>query len=81
MLSSLLVTLLGRAPQLVEVHVPLRRAFDNRGDAARAAQVVFKVEPARRVEARGQQVVQRAPVETRWTHGLSIVASRQQPGA
>ena len=35
-LTSLLVTLLGRAPRLVGVHVPLRRAFDDRGDAARA---------------------------------------------
>ena len=46
-LSSLLVTLLGRTARLVEVHVPLRRAFDDRGDAARAAQVAFEVEPAR----------------------------------
>ena len=76
-LASLLVTLLRRTARLVEVHVPLRRAFDDRSDASRAAQVVFEVEPTRRVEARGQQVVQRAPIETRRTYGLPVVAGRQ----
>ena len=62
-LAALLVTLLGRAPRLVQVHVPLGGAFDDSRNAARAAQVVFQVEPARGVEAHGQQLVQRAPVE------------------
>ena len=78
-LAALLVTLLGRAPRLVQVQVPLGGAFDDSRNAARAAQVVLEVEPPRRVEARGQQVVQRAPVESRRTHRLSVVARCQQP--
>ena len=79
MLAALPVTLLRRAARLVEVDVPLRRAFDDRRDAARETQVVFEVEPPRRAEARSQEVVQRAPIETRRPHGLSVVAGRQQP--
>jgi len=77
-LATLLLPLLRRASRLVEVDVPLRGALDDRADAARAAQVVFEVEPTRGVETRGQQVVQRAPVEAGRTHRLPVVAGRQQ---
>ncbi len=44
-LAAELVTLLGRAPRFVEVDVPLRRAFADRRDTSRAAQVIFEVGP------------------------------------